>query len=45
MEIKENLNKEKVSKNKATEIHYNMHGIKPIYCSLHPSTRRHGYGF
>jgi hypothetical protein len=31
MEMKEKLYKEKVSENKATEIHYKMHEIKPIY--------------
>jgi hypothetical protein len=34
MEIKEKLYKEEVSENKATETHYKMHEIKPIYCSL-----------
>jgi hypothetical protein len=52
MEMKEKLYKEKVSENKTTEIHYNMHEIKSIYwfsalfCSIIPLlTRRHGYGF
>jgi len=52
MEIKEKLYKEKMSENKTTEIHYEMHEIKPIYCfsalfySILPlPTRRHGYGF
>jgi hypothetical protein len=31
MEMKEKLYKEKVSKNKTTEIYYKMHEIKPIY--------------
>jgi hypothetical protein len=31
MEMKEKFYKEKVSKNKTTEIHYKMHEIKPIY--------------
>jgi hypothetical protein len=29
--MKEKLYKEKVSENKTTEIHYNMHEIKSIY--------------
>jgi len=50
--MKEKLYKEKVSKNKTTEIYYKMHEIKPIYwffaliySILPPPTRRHGYDF
>jgi hypothetical protein len=45
MEIKGSFTKRKCLRTKATGIHYKMHEIKPIYCSLNSPTRRHGYGF
>jgi hypothetical protein len=40
MKIEEKLYKEKYLKKRATKINYNMHEIKPSYCSGIPSNKK-----